>query len=93
MSIFIANVITMADQHSKAQEDEAAPKVAGESVYCTGMFLEKKEDKKPQEDVAVTDAEPMEEEEKPNLLEKLRQSESKSGSVSHNFWFIKAARR
>ncbi|KAG2706123.1 hypothetical protein I3760_05G089600 [Carya illinoinensis] len=72
----------MADQHSKAQEVEASPKVAGESVYCTGIFLEKKEDNKPQEDVTATDAEPMEEEEKPNLLEELRQSESKSGSSS-----------
>lgn len=79
----------MADLQSKAQEDDAAPKVAGNSVYCTGMFFEKKEDKKPQEDMALTDAEPVEDEEKPNLLDELRQSESKSGSVSYKLRLLR----
>jgi hypothetical protein len=70
----------MADQQSKGQESETTPKDAGESMNCAAFF-EKKEEKKPQEDVAMTDGETMEEE-KLTLMEELHQSKSNSSSVS-----------
>lgn len=72
----------MADQQSKGQESVTAPKDAGESMNCAGFFKEK-EEKKPQEDVAITDAETMKEEEKLTLMEELHRSESNSSSVSY----------
>jgi hypothetical protein len=71
----------MADQQSKGQESVTAPKDAGESMNCADIF-KKTEEKKPQEDVAMTDAETMKEEEKLTLMEELHRSESNSSSVS-----------
>jgi len=50
-------------------------------MNCADIF-KKTEEKKPQEDVAMTDAETMKEEEKLTLMEELHRSESNSSSVS-----------
>ena len=71
----------MADQQSKGQESETAPKDAGESMN-SAAFFKKKEEKKTQEDVAMTDGETMKEEEKFTLMEELHRSKSNSSSVS-----------
>ncbi|KAJ7978671.1 Dehydrin [Quillaja saponaria] len=74
----------MADKHPGGLESETNNKVSEETTGCGVFdFLKKKDhDKKPEEDLPMTEAEPLKQEEKHILMEKLHRSASNSSSSS-----------